>query len=145
MEKGVNKHWTLGKDLEYEERIKRCETFAERHLTILIRDVLKYNARSKEGKKAMAQARLRLAVATDEDLKELAELQVLMDLKENPGEIPGLHKASLVAERLGHLKNDRAEIRGKGINKEEFRCPPVSGVGVQTCPQVLQVEVRNPQ
>ena len=121
MEKGISKHWTPGKELEFEECIKRCRTFAERHLTMLIRDVLKYDARTKEGKRAMAQARLRLTVATDEDLKELAELQV-RQAAERPGEIPGLHRASLVAENLRHLKNNQAHIKGKGIKRSELEC-----------------------
>ncbi len=121
MEKGVHKYWTPGKELEFEERIKRCRTFAERHLTMLIRDLLKYDGRSKEGKRAMAQARLRLTVATDEDLKELVELQV-RQVAERPGEIPGLHRASLVAENLGHLKNTRAKIKEKGIKRSELKC-----------------------
>jgi len=70
---------------------------------------------------AMAQARLRLATATDEDLKELAELQMRQAV-ERPGEIPGLHRASLVAENVGHLKNDRARIREKGIKRSELVC-----------------------
>lgn len=121
MEKGLSKYWTLGKELEFEERIKRCRTFAERHLTMLIRDLLKYDGRSKEGKRAMAQARLRLATATNEDLKELVELQV-RQVAERPGEIPGLHRASLVAENLGHLKNTRAKIKEKGIKRSELKC-----------------------
>jgi len=121
MEKGVCKTWTPGKELEFEERIKRCRTFAERHLTMLIRDLLKYDGRSKEGKRAMAQARLRLTVATDEDLKELVELQV-RQVAERPGEIPGLHRASLVAENLGHLKNTRAKIKENGIKRGELAC-----------------------
>ena len=121
MAKGISKHWTPGKELEFEELIKRCQTFAERHQTMLIRDVLKYDARSKEGKRAMAQARLRLAVATDEDLKELAELQASKK-EEKPGEIPGLHRASSVAEGLGRLKRIRDEIRERRINKEELLC-----------------------
>ncbi|MBA7673132.1 hypothetical protein ES703_81320 [subsurface metagenome] len=121
MEKGISKDWTPGQELKFEEHIKRCRTFAERHLTMLVRDTLKYDARTKEGKRAIAQARLRLAVATDEDLKELAELEVSMD-REKPGEIPGLHRASLIAENLGHFKNVRAEIRERGIKREELRC-----------------------
>jgi len=121
MEKGVCKYWTPGKELEFEERIKRCRTFAERHLTMLIRDLLKYDGRSKEGKRAMAQARLRLTVATDEDLKELVELQV-RQVAERPGEIPGLHRASLVADFLGHLKKVRTEIKEKGIKRSELKC-----------------------
>ncbi len=126
MENGVSKHWTPGKELEFEERIKHCRTFAERHLTMLLRDVLKYDGRSKEGLRAMTQARLRMAIATDEDLKELAELEVSnMERErpgERPGEIPGLHRASLVATKLGHLKNTRAKIKEEGIMKEALRC-----------------------
>ena len=121
MEKGVDKHWTPGQELKFEERIKHCRTFAERHLTMLVRDALKYDGRSKESKRAMAKARLRLAVATDEDLKDLAELQVQLE-GERSGEIPGLHRASLVAENLGRLKNDRAKIREKGIKGSELVC-----------------------
>ncbi|MBA7700879.1 hypothetical protein ES703_109604 [subsurface metagenome] len=121
MEKGICKTWTPGQELKFEERIKHCRTFAERHLTMLLRDVLKYDGRSKESKRAMAQARLRLATATDEDLKELAELQMRQAV-ERPGEIPGLHRASLVAENVGHLKNDRARIREKGIKRSELVC-----------------------
>ena len=119
MEKGISKHWTLGKELEVEERIKHCRTFAERHLTMLIRDVLKYDGRSKEGKRAMAQARLRFSTATDEDLEELAKLETRPQ-REIPGEIPGLHWASLVAERIGQLKKERAQIREKGIRRSEL-------------------------
>ena len=121
MEKGVFKTWTPGQELEFEERIKHCQTFAERHLLMLLRDTLKYDARSKEGKRAMSKARLRLATATNEDLEELAELQV-GQVAESPGEIPGLHRASLVAENLGHLKKMRTEIRGKGIKRSELEC-----------------------
>ncbi len=121
MEKGVFKTWTPGQELEFEERINRCRTFAERHLLMLFRDTLKYDGRSKEGKRAMAQARLRLATATDEDLKELAEMEVPM-AEEKPGEVPGLHRASLVAENLGHLKKMRTEIREKGIKRSELEC-----------------------
>jgi len=79
MENGICKTWTPGQELKFEEHIKHCRTFAERHLAMLVRDVLKYDGRSKESKRAMAQARLRLAVATEEDLKELAELQVQLE------------------------------------------------------------------
>ncbi len=121
MEKGISKYWPPGKELEFEERIKRCRTFAERHLTMMVRDLLKYDGRSKESKRAMAQASLRLSVATDEDLKELAELQVRQPA-ESPGEIPGLHRAVLVAEKLKELKKLRDSIREKGIKRSELVC-----------------------
>ena len=122
MEKGVCKTWTPGQELEFKEYIKQCKTFAERHLAMVTRDVLKYDGRSKGFKRAMAQARLRLAVATDDELEEIAKLMAGMH-SERPGEIPGLHRASLVAENLGYLKNTRAEIRQKGIERSEMQCP----------------------
>ena len=121
MEKGVSKYWTPGKELESEEDIKRCRSFAERHLTMLLRDFLKYDGRSKEGRRARAQARLRFAIATDKDLEDIARLEVRLQGGIS-GEIPGLRRAILVAERLGQLKKDRAQVREKGINKEELRC-----------------------
>ena len=121
MENGVCKTWTPEQEELWARRLRGCRTFAEQHLTMLLRDVLKYDGRTKESKRAMAQARLRLAVATDEDLKNLAELQALME-EERPGEIPGLHRASLVAENVGHLKNNRAKIREKGIKRSELAC-----------------------
>ena len=121
MEKGIAKTWTPGQELKFEELIKHCRTFAERHLTILYRDVLKYDGRSKESKRAMAQARLRLAIATDKDLKELAELQVRQAV-ESPGEIPGLHRASLVAMQISDLKNDRDKIKQEGIKRSALEC-----------------------
>ena len=131
MEKGVTPNWTPGLEIEYEERIKKCRSFAERHLTMLLRDVLKYDGRTKESKRAMAQARLRFSTASDKDLEELAELEARMQM-ETPtepvsvqylkGEIPGLHKAILVAGRLRELKKERDQIRGKGVSKEELEC-----------------------
>lgn len=119
MENGVNKYWTPGKELEFEVRIGACQSFAQRHMAALLRDILKYDGRSKEGKRAIAQARLRIAVASDADLKELAELQVSME-KENPEWIPGLARAFTVAERLGELEKERAKIRAEGVNKKEL-------------------------
>ena len=120
MEAGLSKRWTEEQERFWARRLSTCHGFAERHMTMLIRDVLKYDGRSKESKRAVAQARLRLTVATDEDLKELAELQVSKE-GEKPGEIPGLHRASLAAESLGLLKNTRTEIKEKGINVSEIR------------------------
>ena len=121
MENGICKTWTPGQELKFEEHIKHCQTFAERHLIMTIRDVLKYDGRSKESKRAVAQARLRLAAASDKDLEELAKLEASV-LVEDPGQIPGLHRAGLVAENLGRLKNDRAKIREKGIKRSELAC-----------------------
>ena len=121
MEKGISKHWTSGKEIEFEELIKGCRSFAQRHLTMLLRDVLKYDGRSKEGKRAMVQARLRFATATDKDIEELAELEARMQ-SERPGEIPGLSRSLFEKERLSQLKKEHTQIKEKGINKEEIRC-----------------------
>ncbi|MBA7701611.1 hypothetical protein ES703_110351 [subsurface metagenome] len=128
MERGTSKYWTPGKELEFEERIKRCRTFAERCLFMTTRDLLKYDGRSKEGKRAMVQAKLRLAVATDEDLKEFAELQTLRE-EDRRGEIPGLHRASLVAKNLGRLKYVQAKIKENGIKRSELGCQEKHGPG----------------
>ena len=119
MENGISKDWTPQAEEHYKGVLAGCRTFAERHLIMLLRDVFKYDGRSKEGKRAMAQARLRFSTATDEDLEELAKLETPIP-REIPGEIPGLHWASLVAERIGQLKKERAQIREKGIRRSEL-------------------------
>ena len=120
MEKGVAKTWTPGGEIMFEERIKRCRTFAERHLTMALRDLLKYDGRSKQGKRAIVQGRLRLATATDEDLNGLAKLEA--SVLGDPGQIPGLSRFTLEQERLEDLKKVRAAIREKGIKKGELQC-----------------------
>jgi len=121
MGKGVSKYWTPGKEIEYQERLKNSRTFAERHLTMLFRDLLKYDGRSKEARKAIAQARLRIATASDKDITEIAKLEASMQ-EESPGEIPGLARASFEAQRLRELQKDRVEIKERGIRKEELEC-----------------------
>jgi len=121
MEKGVSKYWTPGNEIKYEEHLKQCRNFAERHLTMLSRDLLKYDGRSNAAKRARAQARLRIASASDKDLEELAKLEARMH-KERLGEIPGLAMASLAAQRLRELLQERAEIRNDGIRKEQLTC-----------------------
>jgi len=117
MEKGLSKDWTPGLEIKFEQAIKGCRSFAERHHCMFLRDFLKYEGRSKEAKRALEQASLRLAIATDKDLWELAALHV-KHAEDKPGEIPGLQRASFVSEQLGHLKQLRAMIREKGIDKE---------------------------
>jgi len=117
MEKGIARDWTPGLEIKFEQAIKGCRSFAERHHCMFIRDTLKYDGRSKEGKRALVQARLRLAIATDDDLKELAELY-FFQAEDKPGEIPGLQRASLVSRQLEILKELRTKIREKGIDKE---------------------------
>ena len=121
MENGISKYWTPEADEHYKRLLAGCQTFAGRHLTMLFRDILKYDARSKEGLRAMAQSRLRLGTATDEDLRGLALLQTVLE-EDTPGEIPGLHKASVEAERLAQLRAERDKIRQQGIKRSEIEC-----------------------
>ena len=78
-----------------------------------LRDLLKYDGRTKQAKRAIAQARVRLATATDEELEEIARIELKM-----PGEGP--HPS--VSEKLEKLKRERAELREKGVPKEELAC-----------------------
>jgi len=120
-EDGVSKYWTPGQEMEFEHRLKGCRTFAEKHLVMLTRDLLKYDGRSKAAKRAFSQARLRLSTASDKDLKEMAELEAAMQ-RDNPGEIPGFTKASFTAQRRKELENTRAKIKTAGIKKEQITC-----------------------
>ncbi len=113
MEKGISKHWAPEQEEHYERLLAGCRTFAERHLLMTVMDLLKYDGRTKEGKKAIAQGRLRMATATDEDLEELARLEQ---------EMPERDKRSSVSERVEELKKERAEIRAKGVKRGELEC-----------------------
>lgn len=120
-EEGVSKYWTPGQEMEFEHRLKGCRTFAERHLVMLTRDLLKYDGRSKAAKRAFAQARLRLATASDKDLKEMAELEAGLQ-KDKPGEIPGFARANFAAQRMNELEKTRTKIKRSGIGKEQLIC-----------------------
>lgn len=113
MEKGVSKHWTEEKEQLWARRLSECHTFAERHLTTILRNVYKYDGRSKESKKADALARLQLITATDADLEELATLET----RTYPEPYP-----KKVAKRLEQLKKQRDEFRGKGIKRSDLIC-----------------------
>lgn len=103
--KGVSKYWTAEAEEYYKRLVASCRTFAERDLTMTIRDLLKYDLRTREAKKAVEQGRLRLAVATDEDIEELVRLQCQM----RGGEVISPEK------KLEELKELRAKIRERGI------------------------------
>lgn len=114
MGKGVSKRWTPEAEERYNKRLASCQTFAERHLIMTIWDIFKYDGRTKEGRKAIAQGRLRLATATDKDLQEIAELEQKM---------PRQVQAISVSEKVEELKELRARIRARGIKRSELESP----------------------
>ena len=123
MEKGVNQYWTPQAEELYERLLATCRTFAEQDLLMSIRDLLKYDLRTREGKRAVAQARLRIATATDEDIEELAALQVGLENKEKIDNGMTIEELlPLQAGRVGVLKKLRAKVREKGIKRSELKC-----------------------
>ena len=111
MEKGVSRSWTPGREELLRELLTTCHTFAERHILLCARDLLKYDGRSKESKRAANQGRLRLATATDQDLEELAKLEQKIF-----GEAD-----SWLPQRLEELRQLRNEIGEKGIEQEDLK------------------------
>ncbi len=110
MKKGIDSTWTPETEEWWQSRIDTCPTFASRHLITGLRDALKYDGRSQEGKRAEAQARLRIATFTDKELRDLAELKVVL-LKA---------KAVTVEAELEVLLQTRARIRREGILRSEL-------------------------
>ena len=111
MAKGISQYWSEAAEGIYERYLAGCENFAQRHLVMSIRDLVKYDQRTKEGKRVTAQARLRLATASDEDLEQLARLRVQIFQNGDPQFV------SAAIERYRHL---RELARDKGVRKEDI-------------------------
>lgn len=114
MEKGISKHWTPEKEAAGQRMIDSCHTFAARHLMATMRDILKYDQRTRAGRRATAQAKLRLATATDKDLKQMAILYI---------DVVGVDKGETPAEVFARLVVDRNNVREKGFQRSEIECP----------------------
>ena len=114
MEKGLSKYWTPQAEEYYQHAIDSCKTFTERDLIMLMRDLVKYDGRSKESKRAIAKARLRLATATDDDLADMVVLEAALAGKKSMDAMLG---------RLKDLEKARADIRKKGIKRSELESP----------------------
>ncbi|MBA7619562.1 hypothetical protein ES703_26901 [subsurface metagenome] len=112
MAKGTGRYWTEAVERLYERYLAGCENFAQRHLVMSIRDLVKYDQRTKQGKRATAQARLRLATASDEDLEQLAKLRVQIFYNGD---------SQFVDEAIEHYRQLRERVREKGVGKEEVR------------------------
>ena len=108
---GISKQWTPEQEELWKKRLRSCRTFAQRHLTLLIRDLLKYDRRSRESKKRFAQARLQLAVASDRDLEEMAKIICQM---------PAEGKPIAFSEELEEQKQSQARIRERGVKPQEL-------------------------
>lgn len=113
MEKGISKYWTPELEDSYKKRLATCQTFAQRHLIMTIRDLLKYDGRTKESKRAVAQGRLRIVTATDTDIEELAKLEAQMKGGGGPASVP---------DRIEAYKRLKARIRERGIKGRELEC-----------------------
>ena len=113
MKSGLSQYWTPGKEIEYQERLKNCQTFAERHLIMTIRNLLKYDGRTKEAKRAVAQGRLRIATATDTEIEELAKLEAQMKGGGGPDSVP---------DKIEDYKKLRTRIRERGVKGVEIEC-----------------------
>lgn len=111
MGKGLSKYWTPKAEEHYERLLATCQTFAQRHLIMTFRDLLKYDGRTKEGKRAIAQGRLRIATVTDADIEELAKLEAQMEDGGGPDSVP---------DKIEDYKKLRARIRERGIKRSEL-------------------------
>lgn len=111
MPKGISQYWTEAQEAYWERCLGACNNSAERHLVTTIRDVLKYDQRTKEGKRAIAQARLRLVTASDDELEALAKLEA---------RIAGQGDPQYASRALESYKQLRERLREKGIRKEEI-------------------------
>lgn len=118
---GLSKYWTPEQEELYSQALASCKTFAQRDLVMSVRDLLKYDLRTKAGKRAIARGRLRIAVASDGDIEEMASIVVVA---ENEKRIEkGTNTWELLplqAAKVEDLKKLRSKIREKGIKKEEL-------------------------
>jgi len=108
---GINPTWTEVQEAGFKRYLEVCNDFALRHLIMMIRDLLKYDQRTKEGKRAVSQARLRIATATDDELEKLANLQAQKTGSADPQAL------SLALTQLTQLRDT---LRKKGIKKGDL-------------------------
>lgn len=107
-EKGISRYWTEGQERELHQLLANCKSFAETHMVRAILTMFKYDLRTREGKAAIAKNKLQLAIATDADLRELADL-----IEEYGQGVEGL-------PTYDDLVKTRADLREQGITKEDL-------------------------
>jgi hypothetical protein len=114
-ERGLNIAWGEKQEETFRQILSRCDSFAERHLILTLVTLMKYDLRTREGKRKQAEARLRISTATDEDLEEMAGLLCgSKSIRVDP-EL-GWTKPEL----LERLRGVREAVHKRGIRKEEL-------------------------
>jgi len=131
MEKGVTKHWTPEQEAYFNDMLNDMRTFAARDFVMRVRDILKYDGRTKEAKRARAQAKLRLATASDEELINMAKLRVFLTTLPREGSNVKFNEqlyisleidSEVVQEELEELKKHRARFQAEGIGAGDLQC-----------------------
>jgi len=112
-EKGVTKYWTPEQERGFTQMLATPRTFAERDLIMALHDLLKYDGRTKQAKRAVAQRRLRIATASDNELEQMAKLEA---------QILGNGSPLFMKFSLAGFKIIQAEIRARGIKRGELEC-----------------------
>ena len=121
--KGISKYWTPEQGEIYSQALASCKTFAQRDLVMSVRDLLKYDLRTKAGKRAIARGRLRIAVATDEDIEEMASIAVAAENEKRIKEGMTIEELlPLLEAEVEVWKKLRAKIRTTGIKRSEIEC-----------------------
>ncbi len=110
-ENGIATIWTPELEASFQERIDTAPNFAAKHFAMTLRDLLKFDHRSKAFRRALAQAQLRMATLTDKECEQLAVLRSFL---------PGKTRDMLIDEATRKVKELRDRVIIAGINKEEL-------------------------
>ncbi|GAI61678.1 unnamed protein product [marine sediment metagenome] len=79
-DKGLSEFWTPTLEAKFNlylngPNMRGPNSFPARHVILSLRDALKYDSQTREGQRAQDAARLRIATATDDELREIAEIE----------------------------------------------------------------------
>jgi len=72
---GVTKSWNDQLEILFDDALVKVQGFGERDLILSLRDKLKYDGRTRKGKLASKRIQIRLAMASDDDLADLAKCE----------------------------------------------------------------------
>ena len=110
-EKGLAKYWTPETERFWQAWIDTAPNFVAKHWVRTLGDALKYDHRSKEYKRAMAQSHLRLITFTDKECEMLAILEKLGMDRTMPLD---------VSEDIKEVKERRNKALKKGVTPREL-------------------------